>query len=87
MFEHSSSHAAGVVVVTDLDNNDVMRDTQQCVHCGGHWIIARGSGRPHLFCVKCGGDTCSKPECLRQCYPETKRHDDMAKHGHLIWPT
>jgi hypothetical protein len=85
MFEHGSLHAAGIVIVTDWNGNDVTRDTQQCVHCGGHWIIVRGSKRPHVFCQNCGGNTCSDPKCLRQCYPEEKRHDDMAKHGRLIW--
>lgn len=86
MFEHSSPHAAGVVVVTDWDRNDRTSDTKQCPHCGGHWIIQRGSGKPHMFCQKCMADTCSNPACLRQCYPFEKRSDDMVTHGRLIWP-
>lgn len=86
MFEHSSPHAAGVVIVTDFDGRDFVNDTKQCPHCGAHWIIQRGSGRPHVFCQRCMADTCSKPECLRQCYPEEKRMDDIEKHGRLIWP-
>lgn len=86
MFEHSSPHAAGVVIVTDLDRNETTRDTQQCVHCGAHWVMVKGSGKPHVFCQKCGGNTCSNPACLSVCYPEKKRHDDALKHGRLIWP-
>jgi len=86
MFEHSDPKAAGVVITCDFDGKTVTQDTQQCVHCGAHWVVVRGSGRPHVWCYKCVGNTCSNPACLRQCYPEEKRMDDIAKHGRLIWP-
>ena len=44
-------------------------DTRQCVHCGGHWIVVSGSGKLHRYCMKCGGDTCSRLECLMECMP------------------
>ena len=86
MFEHGSPNAAGIVIYTNFDGRDTERDTMQCVHCGGHWIVARGSGRPHIFCNKCGGWTCSNPACLKDCYPIQKKFDDMEKHGRLILP-
>jgi hypothetical protein len=87
MFESSDPKAAGIAIVTDYDRNDTTVDTRQCVHCQGHWFVVRGSKRPHVWCHKCGGWTCSEAKCLTTCYPSEKRMDDIARHGHLIWPT
>jgi len=83
---HSDRRAAGVVITHDFNGRESMRDTQQCVHCGAHWVVEPGSGKKHAWCLKCAGNTCSSPRCRTICYPEAKRHDDMARHGRLCWP-
>lgn len=86
MFLHGLHKAAGVAISTNFDGKDTENDTDQCVHCGGHWIVQKGSGRPHAFCSRCNGNTCSNIKCLTECYPIQKRFDDVEKHGHLIVP-
>lgn len=84
MFKASDPKAAGIVICTDLDGVETQFDTRQCVHCGGHWIVVKGSGRPHIWCHKCAGWTCSNPKCLSECIPLEKKQDILAKHGKLI---
>ena len=84
-FEHGIHKAAGIVIATNFDGVEVQRDTGQCVHCGGHWIVQKGSGKPHVFCSRCNGNTCSQPKCLKECYPIQKRFDDTEKYGHERW--
>lgn len=84
MFKHGAHKPHGVVICTTLDGLDVELDTRQCVHCGGHWEVIKGSGRPHIFCSKCGGDTCSNLKCLTECYPIQKKFDDVEKYGRQI---
>lgn len=40
--------------------------TLQCVHCGGQWIPAPGSGRLRGWCQNCAGPVCGAgcAECI-----------------------
>ncbi len=46
----------------------VERDTGQCVHCGGHWIVSPVV-RQRPWCNKCNGPTCFKEACVSECVP------------------
>lgn len=41
--------------------------THQCVHCGCHFEMVRGSGSIHGFCGRCNGFICG-PRCI-ECVP------------------
>jgi len=75
MFNYGDSKASGIVIATGLDGKEIQQDTHQCCHCGRHWIVVKGSGRPHVFCKKCGDWTCSKSTCLIDCNPIKKLID------------
>lgn len=62
----------GNLLITD-ENGVREMDTQQCVHCGGHWIVEPGSKRPHRYCSRCDGNTCSSVTCLMECNPIEKQ--------------
>lgn len=50
-------------------DGQVVADTQQCPHCGMHFVMRQGSGVERGFCLKCYGVTCGKPKCMRECVP------------------
>ena len=54
-----------------IDGN-IVGDTKQCVHCGGHFLSVRGSGKIRGWCLSCVGITCGGAEC-RQCIPFEKK--------------
>mgnify|MGYP001572940810 CR=1 FL=1 len=68
----------GNLVITD-ENGIREMDTQQCVHCGGHWIVVQGSKRQHRYCSKCDGNTCSNLDCLMNCIPAEKKLEIMER--------
>jgi len=84
---HGLLRPAGIVIATDFEGREVQRDTNQCVHCGAHWIVVKGSGRPHVFCRRCGGNTCSNRRCLRECSPAEKKLDEAERRAQLILPS
>jgi hypothetical protein len=86
MFRHSSPKAAGIVVATSFDGRDTQRDTLQCVHCGGHWVVVPGSRRKRGWCIHCQGPHCGKPDCASRCLPLEKRLAFIEKHGAMIRP-
>lgn len=57
------------------DGPTVEHDTLQCVHCGGHFIVRRGSGTRRGFCMKCNGVTCGGANCW-ECRPYQKLVDE-----------
>lgn len=63
----------GTVIVTS-DLRTVEMDTLQCVHCGCHWTVVKGSGKDRGFCAGCMGPTCGKKGC-DPCVPYEKRLD------------
>lgn len=40
-------------------------DTHQCPHCGGHFVMQRGSGKQRAWCHRCCAVTCGRPGCAR----------------------
>lgn len=72
----STRRPAGAMIV---DGNQVA-DTEQCVHCGRHWMVQRGSGITRGFCLKCHGITCGTKKCDK-CYSQKQWLDDKEKHG------
>jgi len=41
----------------------VVAQTQQCGHCGAHWVVRPGSGILRGFCRGCMRHTCGDPSC------------------------
>lgn len=66
---------AGAILV---DGHQVA-DTAQCVHCGGHFVMRRGSGVLRGWCRKCSGMVCG-PGCAA-CIPFEQRLDLAEKIG------
>lgn len=48
-------------------------DTVQCVHCGGHFVMQKGSGVIRGWCHACGGIFCG-PGCV-PCLPRERALD------------
>lgn len=57
------------------DGMTVERDTLQCCHCGGHWMVVPGSGRRRGFCMKCNAVHCGGANCW-ECRPYQKLIDE-----------
>jgi hypothetical protein len=70
---------AGVIIV---DGRQVA-STKQCCHCGGHFVMEKGSGKLRGWCMKCHEITCGKIECCK-CVPFEKKLDLMEK-GQMIF--
>ncbi len=45
-----------------IDGNQA-HSTQQCCHCGTHFVMKPGSGIVRGFCRRCMQVTCGRPEC------------------------
>ncbi len=43
----------------------VVAQTQQCGHCGCHWVVRTGSGTNRTICRGCMKLTCGAPACFR----------------------
>lgn len=54
-------------------------DTAQCVHCGSHFVMRRGSGVERGFCTRCNGLVCGRKCAV--CIPFEKRLDLAEKAG------
>jgi hypothetical protein len=50
-------------------------DTLQCCHCGGHFVVNKGSGKRRGYCMKCNDVTCGGANCW-QCRPYQKLVDE-----------
>jgi hypothetical protein len=64
-----------------LQDGVQIASTTQCVHCGGHFIMQKGSGKIRGFCTKCHGVTCGKIGCCK-CIPFEKKLD-LAEAGKI----
>lgn len=62
-----------------LLDGQVVADTIQCVHCGRHFIMIKGSGKERGFCLKCNGIICGR-KCI-ECIPFEKKLDTAEKIG------
>lgn len=60
-------------------------DTLTCKHCQWIWRVQRGSGAKRGWCMNCGGATCGKPACSKECRPfmreieKTERRDSLMR--------
>lgn len=70
---------AGVILMDGVQ----VADTKQCCHCGGHFVMVKGSGKLRGYCTKCHEITCGKIECCK-CVPFEKKLD-LAEAGKLIF--
>lgn len=61
-----------------LDGQQVA-DTVQCVHCGGHFIMRKGSGTERGWCRNCNGMVCGR-KCAK-CIPFEKKLDMAERAG------
>ncbi len=68
--------ADGYAKVTDVLGNKIEADTKQCCHCGGHFVLQKGSGKLRGWCVKCNALTCGKFECCK-CEPFEAKLEKM----------
>lgn len=50
-------------------------DTVQCVHCGGHFVMRKGSGITRGWCRNCQGMVCG-PSCAA-CVPLERKLDAL----------
>lgn len=57
-----------------IDGKEVA-ETAQCVHCDGHFVMVKGSGRIRGWCVNCNGFVCG-PACAA-CIPWEKKMELM----------
>ena len=48
---------AGAILINGVE----AAHTQQCVHCGLHWVYVPGSGKIRGYCTRCGALTCGAP--------------------------
>ena len=72
MYEHSTRRAKGYAVWTEPGQRLIERDTLQCVHCGGHWLVEPGSGIKRGWCTLCSGPHCGGQGCWT-CTPFERR--------------
>jgi hypothetical protein len=69
--------------ICDPDTGTVRGETQQCVHCGAHWIVSPGSMRIRGYCVSCGGHFCG-PQCA-VCVPQEQMLENLEHGRPLTW--
>lgn len=62
--------ADGQIIIVG-DGPVIEHDTKQCCHCGGHFVIRRGSGTQRGWCTHCNGVTCGGANCW-ECRPHAK---------------
>ena len=64
-----SKFEAGLVIVSDPGSDIPLLEekTYQCVHCGRHFQVRKGSGIIRVFCTNCNGYYCG-PNCVK-CVP------------------
>lgn len=56
-------------------------DTVACAHCGGHFVMVRGSGKIRGWCTRCRAMTCGAPAC-DVCVPyEQRLEQEEAAYG------
>lgn len=77
--EHSARRPHGHVEVFQEFGGNVVRDTSQCPHCGGHFIIQPGSGKLRSWCYNCAAVTCGQQGCVQRCFPQEKMLERIEK--------
>ncbi len=74
MKQHTLLRPNGFIIASG-PNGTFEADTQQCVHCGGHWQVSPGSGKRRGYCGRCKGHFCS-PKCSK-CVPMEQMLENM----------
>ena|SRR5579863_8235138 len=64
-------HEDGGIMVNGVQSGSTIR----CCHCGGHFMVVRGSGKVRGFCRRCMKPTCGDPHC-DPCAPFLARLDE-----------
>lgn len=72
----SKFRPAGHVEIEDEWGEVIRGDTLQCVHCGGHFVVIKGSGRRRGWCMVCDGPTCGEHRC-DTCTPLERRLENL----------
>lgn len=70
---------AGVILI----DGQQVGSTKQCCHCGGHFMMVKGSGKLRGYCTKCNEITCGKIGCCK-CVPFEKKLE-MIEAGKMIY--
>ena len=65
MFGRVYRQESGAIIV----DGQHIASTQQCVHCGNHERIIRGSGKKRGWCGLCNGFVCGRQHCMQHCVP------------------
>ena len=76
MSELSCLRPHGFFEVSTPEGKTLRGETLQCVHCGNHWQMVKGSGKVRGFCMRCNGPTCG-PQCSAECVPQEKMLEIM----------
>lgn len=66
----------GYIAITTIEGHLREADTLQCVHCGMHWMVVKGSGRRRGFCTRCAGPTCGQHAC-DECVPMEQQLENI----------
>lgn len=70
---------AGIIII----DGQQVASTKQCPHCGGHFIMKKGSGKIRGFCMKCHEVTCGALGCCK-CVPFEKKLE-LVEAGKLVF--
>ena len=57
----------GYIIINTCEGPNIEHDTKQCIHCGGHFIMVKGSGVLRGYCSVCDGLLCGKRHCMEVC--------------------
>lgn len=59
------------------------RDSIQCPHCDGHWLVEPGSGVKRGWCFNCHRPHCGQPSCWT-CKPFEKTLEEALRKARLF---
>jgi len=74
--EFTCRKASGYFQETGLWGELKDGETLSCCHCGGIWILQKGSGKARGFCQQCDRVHCGGPTCW-ECIPYEARIENL----------